>query len=182
MSAVDTISCTETVRCRYAEHLRSGAEQHELVPYMKLLRAYIPKITLLFNSDGVELCTSQNYQPRMTAAIPSRVAMRLAEIALENKHDPYTACEKYLEETWNNHGKLCDIVLSEEHEIANEMRMATTFPIAELFVRDNRKMPNMFKNWAPMNTMINITKTGTAVIFKDDKYNHLIRVWVEHEQ
>lgn len=39
MSAVDTISYTETVRCHYAEHLRSGTEQHELVPYMKLLRA-----------------------------------------------------------------------------------------------------------------------------------------------
>lgn len=123
-------------------------------------------------------CTKQ---PRLTAAIPSRLAERLAEVALNNKDDVHTACQNYLKEHWARHGKLCDLLLDEEAEIRKDMRKATCYPVSDLLSQDARKMPMVYKYWDPINTTVSATESGMAVIFKDDKIQPLIRVWVEYD-
>ncbi|KAF7532392.1 hypothetical protein G7054_g7975 [Neopestalotiopsis clavispora] len=183
MSPADTINCTETVRCRFAEHLRSGIEQIDLVKYQKIIHGYTPKIESLHNGDGIEFFdhNHRQYGPHLTAAIPSRLAERLTEVALDNKGDEHTACQDYLKKHWVSHGKLCDLTLDEESKMRRDMRVADTYPVADLLHRDARNMPMVYKYWDPINTMVSATKTGMAVIFKDVQNLPLIRVWVNYD-
>jgi hypothetical protein len=140
--------------------------------------------------DGVEFVPAfpgdgyYHKQTKRTAAIPSRLAERLTEIALEpqNKNVEDLAVKKYLEENWHIHGTLFDLTLEEESSILAGKHKRANYPLADIFRQDRSQMPKIFKYWAPLNTQIIVNSSGTAIFFKDDKWNDLIRVWVSHEE
>ncbi|KAF7532394.1 hypothetical protein G7054_g7979 [Neopestalotiopsis clavispora] len=176
----------EAQRFTHARAMGRDAQSDQLVHLSNLVPSHMrqihPTIDGVMFLPNADLPCSAN-TPVMSAAIPSMLGRRLADIVMPRGTFGGTKEDRVRDwlSRYQTHSVLINILPNEEQEIRAANGLTDWVLCSFVFEKYPHTMPRAFKTWAPQNTIVSSTPDGVAVIFRDQNENGLIRLWFSRD-